>query len=84
MSWSQSTKAKKEEIEAAIDAVTIPETQPDGARKQLVTAKAAAKLLVAELKGPEIAVTMNGHFDESGNPGAYNSIGIQTAQHPAE
>lgn len=66
MSWSTGTKAiVKSEADAAIDALTTGTTDPQH-EDQLRTAKLAAKVLLANVPGPFVSISLSGHANGVG------------------
>lgn len=84
MSWSAGTKAvAKHDSDAAIDALTAG-TSDAKHEDQLRTAKQAAKLILANIPGPFVSVTMSGHANGVGwesKPGwASDCISVNVSQ----
>lgn len=66
MSWSAGTKAiAKSEADAAIDALTTGTNDPQH-EDQLRVAKQSAKLLLANVPGPFVSVSLSGHANGVG------------------
>lgn len=66
MSWSAGTKSiVKHEADAAIDALTTGTNIPEH-EDQLRVAKQAAKLVLANIPGPCVIVSMSGHANAVG------------------
>jgi len=84
MSWSVGTKCVvKGEADAAIDALTTG-TGDEKHEDQLRVAKQAAKLILANIPGPCVSVTMSGHANGLGwqdRPGwATDCISVNVSQ----
>lgn len=66
MSWSTRTKVvAKKDADAAIDALTTGDDNV-AHEDQLRSAKLAAKVLLANIPGPYVLVTMSGHANAVG------------------
>lgn len=66
MSWSAGTKAvPKSEADATIDALTTGTDDPQH-EDQLRTAKQAAKLILANVPGPFVSISLSGHANGVG------------------